>query len=76
MFVCLMFFAGACHVFVVSTERKIGLLPSMGIHISVMTFDICAVDHVVGITRPSPSVFAYCKQSETGGKEGLGTRLG
>ena len=24
---------------------------------------------------PSPSVFAYCKQSQTGGIEGLGTRL-
>ena len=26
--------------------------------------------------RPSPSVFAYCKRSKTGGVEGLGTRLG
>ena len=25
--------------------------------------------------RPSPSVFAYCKRSKTGGVEGLGTRL-
>jgi len=25
--------------------------------------------------RPSPSVFAYCKQSNTGGGNGLGTRL-
>jgi len=26
--------------------------------------------------RPSPSVFAYCKRSNTGGGNGLGTRLG
>ena len=26
-------------------------------------------------TRPSPSVFAYCKRSKTGRWEGLGTRL-
>ena len=25
--------------------------------------------------KPSPSVFTYCKQSKTGGVEGLGTRL-
>jgi len=25
--------------------------------------------------RPSPSIFAYCKRSKTGGVEGLGTRL-
>ena len=25
--------------------------------------------------RPSPSIFAYCKRSKTGGIEGLGTRL-
>ena len=35
----------------------------------------CAVDHVVRFTRPSGSVFAYCKQSKTGAREGLGTRL-
>ena len=26
--------------------------------------------------RPSGSVFAYCKRSETGARKGLGTRLG
>ena len=30
-------------------------------------------DHVVRFTRPSGSVFAYCKQSKTGAGEGLGT---
>ena len=25
--------------------------------------------------RPSPSIFAYCKRSKTGGLEGLGMRL-
>ena len=32
-------------------------------------------DHVVRLTRPSGSVFAYCKRSKTGAGEGLGTRL-
>ena len=31
--------------------------------------------HVINDTRPSPSVFAYCKQSKTGRWAGLGTRL-
>ena len=74
-FVRLMFSVGACLVFVASTERKIGLLPSMAIHISVTTCDNCAADHMVRFTRPSPSVFAYCKRSRTGDGEGLGTRL-
>ena len=34
------------------------------------------VIHVIKWTRPSPSVFAYCKRSKTGRWEGLGTRLG
>jgi len=34
----------------------------------------CATDHVMKF-RPSPSIFAYCKQSKTGGIEGLGMRL-
>ena len=38
-----------------------------------MTCTVCATDHVVGFPRDSPSVFAYRKQSETGGVEGLGT---
>ena len=37
---------------------------------------MCAADHVVRNPRPSPSVFAYCKRSKTGGGKGLGTRLG
>ena len=65
----------ACLVFVASTERKIGLLPSMAIHISVTTCDTCAADHVVRVTRPSPSVFANCKRSRAGAGEGLETRL-
>ena len=36
---------------------------------------MCAADHVVRFTRPSPSVFAYSKWSKTGAGEGLGTRL-
>ena len=32
--------------------------------------------HVIKSPRPSPSVFAYCKQSKTGGGNGLGMRLG
>jgi len=42
----------------------------------VTTFDGRAADHVMKFPRPSPSVFAYCKRSKTGGVEGLGTRLG
>ena len=34
------------------------------------------VIHVIKWSRPSPSVFAYCKRSKTGRWEGLGTRLG
>ena len=33
------------------------------------------VIHMINDTRPSPSIFAYCKQSKTGQWEGLGTRL-
>ena len=33
------------------------------------------MDQVVRFTRPSDSVFAYCKQSKTGTREGLGMRL-
>ena len=65
----MLFSVGACLVFIASTERKIGFLTSMAIHISVTTCD------VLGFTRPSPSVFAYCKRSKTGAREGLGTRL-
>jgi len=31
--------------------------------------------HVTTPPRPSPSVFAYCKRSKTGGGNSLGTRL-
>ena len=76
-FVRLMVFSvSACLVFIASSERKIGLLPSMAIHIGVTTCDACAADHMVRFTRPSPSAFAYCKRSKTGAGEGLGTRLG
>ena len=71
----MVFSVSACLVSVASSERKIGLLPSMAIHISVTTCDARAADHVVRFTRPSPSVFAYCKRSKTGAGEGLGTRL-
>ena len=33
------------------------------------------VIHVINDTRPSPSIFAYCKRSKTGRWEGLGTKL-
>ena len=65
----------ACLVFVASTERNIGLLPSIAVHISVTTCDACATDHVVRFTKLSPSVFAYWKRSKTGAGEGLGMRL-
>ena len=71
----MVFSVSACLVFVASSERKIGLLPSMAIHITLTTSDARAADHVVRFTRPSPSVFAYCKRSKTGAGEGLGTRL-
>ena len=45
-------------------------------------FESAAADKWPEVTRritwswwPSPSVFAYCKRSKTGGVEGLGTRL-
>jgi len=34
-----------------------------------------AIDYMVIFPRPSPSIFAYCKPSNTGGVEGLGMRL-
>jgi len=40
-----------------------------------MTYDSCATDRMVRFLRPSPSIFAYFKQSKTGGIEGLETRL-
>ena len=56
-FVRLMVFSvSACLVFIASSERKIGLLPSMAIHIGVTTCDACAADHVVrspGLLPPS-----------------------
>ena len=56
-FVRLMLFPiSACLVFVASTERMIGLLPSMAIHISVTTRDARAMDHMGRFTRPSLSV--------------------
>ena len=33
------------------------------------------VTHVTLSPSPSPSIFAYCKRSKTGGENGLGTRL-
>ena len=72
-FIRLMFSVMACLVFVASTEHKIGLLPSMAIHIR--KHDDCAVDHMVRFTRPSLAVFVYCSWSKTGAREDLGTRL-
>ena len=40
-----------------------------------MTYDGCAVDHVVRFPRTSSSIFADFKQSITGGVEGLEMRL-
>jgi len=31
--------------------------------------------HMTRSPRPSPSIFAYCKRSNTGSENGLGTRL-
>ena len=56
-FVHLMFSVGACLVFVSSTEHKNGLLPSLAIHISVMTCDAYVVDHMVRFTSPP---FFFC----------------
>jgi len=39
-----------------------------------MTYDSRAEDHITRFPRPSPSVFGYCRQSKTGGIEGLGMR--
>ena len=47
-----------CLVFVASSERKIGLLPSMALRISVTTCDTCATDHVLRFT--GPSTFGFC----------------
>ena len=41
----------------------------------MMTYDGCAVDHVVRFPRTSSSIFADFKQSITGGVEGLEMRL-
>jgi len=38
-------------------------------------YAILRLDSLVRFTRPSGSVFAYCKRSTTGAREGLGTRL-
>ena len=66
----------ACLLFVAGKECKIGLPHSMTIHRGVMKCDDCAVDYVVRNCRPCPSIFAYCKLSKTGAREGLGMRLG
>jgi len=39
------------------------------------TYDACAVHHMIRFPMPSPSIFAFCKWSKTGGVEGLGARL-
>ena len=45
-----------------------GLLP-------LSTYEGTNIIHMIKWTRPSPSVFVYCKWSRTGQWEGLGTRL-
>jgi len=40
-----------------------------------MAYGGYAMDHVMKIPRPSPSISAYYNQSKTGGIEGLGMRL-
>ena len=47
-----------------------GPLPPLFIHLGRQN-----IIHMMKWTRPSLSVFAYCKQSKTGWWEGLGTRL-
>jgi len=40
----------------------------------MMTYDSQAEDHITIFPRPSPLYFGYCKQSKTGGIEGLRMR--
>jgi len=63
---------GAFPIFVASTECKICLVYHLPIE---RRCDSRGTDHVMKFHRPSPSVFAYCKRSKTGGVEDLGTRL-
>ena len=64
----MLFSVAACFSFTARTESRSVFSTT---HISVTTCDTCAMDHVVRFTRPSPTVFVYCKQSRTGGGEGL-----
>jgi len=46
----------------------------VGLHLSALCVpDVTTRDQ---ISRPSPSVLSYCKQSNTGDGNSLGTRLG
>ena len=60
---------------IASTECKISLLCSPAIDISLIICDTCAADHMLRFTRPSHSIFTYCKRSKSGAGEGLGMRL-
>ena len=52
----MLFSISACLILVASTKRKIGLLLSMAVNISVMTCDACAADHMVKIHQ----AFSLC----------------
>ena len=61
---------------IAGTKHKLSLLSSTVMHRRHDHMWFCAMDHMVGYPKPSPSVLAYCKQSKTGGGiEGLGMRL-
>ena len=55
--------------------RPFLLVRGRGLGTRLIKRDASGRDHVVRFTRPSGSVFAYCKRSKTGAGEGLGTRL-
>ena len=51
---------------------RFGTPPPPSVYLHVGRHDI----HMIKRARPFLSVFAYCKLSKTGRREGLGTRLG
>ena len=60
MFHTLSLSAGACPIFVASSECKIGLVYHLAVErIYVMTYHGHATNDVIRFPRPSPSAFAY-----------------
>ena len=59
-----------------TTRKGLKLFLSIGESLPPLsTYVDTDIINVIKWTRPSPSVFAYCKRSKTGRWEGLGTRL-